>query len=187
MFKLILEKAEEPNIKLPTSAGSSKKKKFLLYWLLTVWITINYGQFWKRWEYQTTWPASWEICMQVRNLYAVRTGKWNSRLVPNQERSTSRLYIVSLLIYLICRVHHEKLWAGWSTSWNQDFREKYQFSSVAQSCLTLCDPMDCSMSGLPFPHQLPEFTQTYVHWVGDAIQLSHPLSSPSQDCWEKYQ
>ena len=50
-----------------------------------------------------------------------------------------------------------------------------QFSSVAQSCLTLCDPMNCSMPGLPVHHQLPEFTQTHVHWVGDAIQPSHPL------------
>ena len=54
-----------------------------------------------------------------------------------------------------------------------------QFSSVTQSCLTLCDPMDCSMPGFPGHHQLPEFTQTHVHRVGDAIQPSHPLSSPS--------
>ena len=53
------------------------------------------------------------------------------------------------------------------------------FSSVAQSCPTLCDPMDCSTPGLPVHHQLPEPTQTHVHWVGDAIQPSHPLSSPS--------
>ena len=53
------------------------------------------------------------------------------------------------------------------------------FSSVAQSCPTLCDPMDCSMLGLPAHHQLPEFTQTHVHWVRDAIQPSHPLSSTS--------
>ena len=53
------------------------------------------------------------------------------------------------------------------------------FSSVAQSCPTLCDPVDCSMPGLPVHHQLPEFTQTHVHRVGDAIQPSHPLSSPS--------
>ena len=50
-----------------------------------------------------------------------------------------------------------------------------QFSSVAQSCLTLCNPMDCSMPGLPVHHQLPEFTQTHVHCVCDAIQPSHPL------------
>ena len=54
-----------------------------------------------------------------------------------------------------------------------------QFSSVTQSCLTFCDPMNCSTSGLPVHHQLPEFTQTHVHWVGDAIQPCHPLSSPS--------
>ena len=54
-----------------------------------------------------------------------------------------------------------------------------QFSSFAHSCPTLCDPMNCSTPGLPVHHQLPEFTQTHVHRVGDAIQPSHPLSSPS--------
>ena len=54
-----------------------------------------------------------------------------------------------------------------------------QFSSVAQSTLTLCDPMNHSTPGLPVHHQLPEFTQTHVHRVGDAIQPSHPLSSPT--------
>jgi len=52
-------------------------------------------------------------------------------------------------------------------------------SSVAQSCPTLCDPMDCSTPGFPVHQQLPEFTQTHVCWVSDAIQSSHPLSSPS--------
>ena len=76
MFKLIFKKAEESEIKLPTTFGSSKKqessRKISIYALLTmpkpltVWITINCGRFWKRSEYQTTWPASWEICMQVR-------------------------------------------------------------------------------------------------------------------------
>ena len=55
----------------------------------------------------------------------------------------------------------------------------YQFSSVTQSCPTLCDPMNCSTPGLPVYHQLPQSTQTHVHWVGDAIQPSHPLLSPS--------
>ena len=54
-----------------------------------------------------------------------------------------------------------------------------QFGSVAQSCPTLCDPMNLSTPGLPVHHQLPEFTQTHDHRVGDAIQPSHPLSSPS--------
>ena len=54
-----------------------------------------------------------------------------------------------------------------------------QLISVIQLCLTLCDPMDCSTPGLPVHHQFQELTQTHVHWVSDAIQLSHPLSSPS--------
>ena len=56
---------------------------------------------------------------------------------------------------------------------------RIQFSSVAQLCLTLCDPMNCSTPGLPVHYQLPEFTQTHVYQVSDAIQPSHPLSSPS--------
>ena len=54
-----------------------------------------------------------------------------------------------------------------------------QFSAVTQSCPTLCDPMDYSMPGLPVHHELPEFTQTHVQLVGDTMQPSHPLSSPS--------
>ena len=55
----------------------------------------------------------------------------------------------------------------------------HQFSSVAQSCPTLCDPMNSSTPGLPIHHQLPEFTQTHIHRVSDAIQPSHPVLSPS--------
>ena len=76
IFKLVLEKAEEPEIKLPTSTGSLKKQEssrktsisalLTMPKPLTVWITISCGKFWKRWEYQTTWPASWETYMQVR-------------------------------------------------------------------------------------------------------------------------
>ena len=75
IFRLVLENAEEPENKLPTSAGSSKNqassRKTSISALLTmpkpltVWITINYEKFWKRWGYQTTWPASWETYMQV--------------------------------------------------------------------------------------------------------------------------
>ena len=74
MLKLDLEKAEEPEIKVPTSAESLKKREssrktsalFTMPKPLTIWITTNCGKFFKRWEYQTTWPASWGICMQVR-------------------------------------------------------------------------------------------------------------------------
>ena len=65
------------------------------------------------------------------------------------------------------------------TSENAFTDTSVQFSSVVQSCLTLCDTMVCSTPGLPVHCQLPEFAQTHVHWVGDAIQPSHPLSSPS--------
>ena len=106
MFKLVLEKAEEPEIKSPTSAGSLKKQEssrktsisalLTMPKPLTVWITINCGNFWKRWEYQTTWPAFWETFMQVRKQpleldMEQQTGS-------NRKRSTPRLYIVTLLI-----------------------------------------------------------------------------------------
>ena len=94
-------------------------------------------------------------------------------------------------VILTLRPHHMAYF--WVYSWDTLFclslcrsmqgsivlRNLVQFSSVAQSCPTLCDPMDCSTPGLPVHHQLPEFTQTHVHWVGDAIKPSHPLSSPS--------
>ena len=66
-----------------------------------------------------------------------------------------------------------------SNSQTQLTEPTHMFSSVAQSCSTLCNPMNHSMPGLPVHHQLPEFTQTHVHRVGDAIQPSHPLLSPS--------
>ena len=62
---------------------------------------------------------------------------------------------------------------------NHNLVQLCQFSSVGQSSPTLCNPMNCSTPGLPVHHQLPEFTQTHIHLVGDAIQPSHPLSSPS--------
>ena len=67
---------------------------------------------------------------------------------------------------------------GFFTIWEATTGD-YQFNSVAQSCLTLCHPMDCSTPGFPVHYQLPELDQTHVHQVGDAIQPSHPLSSSS--------
>ena len=76
MFKLVLEKAEEPEIKLPSSIGSSEKQEsfrkistsvlLTMMKILTVWVTTNCGKVFKRWEYQTTLPASWVICMEVK-------------------------------------------------------------------------------------------------------------------------
>ena len=62
-----------------------------------------------------------------------------------------------------------------------------QFSSVAQFCPTLCDPMDCSTTGFPVHHQLPQLIQTHVHRVGDAIQPSHPLFAPSPPTFSLFQ
>ena len=59
--------------------------------------------------------------------------------------------------------------------------------SVAKLCLTLCDPMDCSTPGFPILHHLPEFAQTHVHWISDAIQPSHPLASPSPPAFKLFQ
>ena len=80
------------------------------------------------------------------------------------------------MVYISAHIH----WAScFPTFPPADDKESVQFSSVAQSCPTLCNPMNHSTPGLPVHHQLPEFTQTHVHWVSDAIQPSHLLSSPS--------
>ena len=77
-------------------------------------------------------------------------------------------------IYLLT-IHFPGVYCNLSSAVTQSV----QFSSVTQSCLTLCNPMNCSTPGLPVHHQLPESTQTHAHRVGDAIQTSHVLSSPS--------
>ena len=80
-----------------------------------------------------------------------------------------------------CGQAEQEVGSKWQEQLSRD-RPQYastQFSSVAQSCPTHCNPMDCSMPGLPVHHQLLEFTQTHVHWIDDAIQPSHPLSSPA--------
>ena len=99
MSKLDLEKAEEPEIKLPTSVGSSKRQEssrktsisalLTMPKSLTVWITTNCGKFFKRWEYQTTLPASWEICMQVKNQQLqldMEQIRLEQRLVPKSRK-----------------------------------------------------------------------------------------------------
>ena len=125
---------------------------------LTVWLITNCGKFWKRWEYQTTWHASWEIYTQVKK----------QQLELDMEQQTDSKSGKEYVKAVYC--HRAYL---------TYMQSSVQFSSVAQSCPTLCDPMNCRMPGLPVHHQLPESTQTYVRRVGDAIQPSHPLSSPS--------
>ena len=116
------------------------------------------------------------------------TAKWFSYIYMLFFIFHSILNIYSSLCYTVGPCCLSSLyildWICWSQAPNPvtDFYEllsSVQFSSVVQSCLTLYDPMSCSMPGLPVHHQLPEFTQTHVHQVSDAIQPSHPLSSPS--------
>ena len=95
-------------------------------------------------------------------------------------RQTFVCEVTSLLLNILCRLvitllpRSKRLLISWLKSPSSN-----QIRSVAQSCPTLCDPMNRSTPGLPVHHQLPEFTQTHVHRVSDAIQPSHPLSSPS--------
>ena len=110
-----LEKSEEPESKLPTSAGSSKKqessRKTSVFTLLampkhlTVWITRNCGKFWKRWEYQTTWLASWEICMQVRKQ------QLELDVIQQTGSKSGKEYIKTV------HCHHAYLTSMRSTSW----------------------------------------------------------------------
>ena len=86
---------------------------------------------------------------------------------------------VNKTMYLYIQVKRVNYFKKFYNSFIRILFASVQFSSVAQSCPTLCDPMNCSTPGLPIHHQLPEFTQTHVHRVSDAIQASHPLSSPS--------
>ena len=112
-------------------------------------------------------------CAAVHGTAKSRTWLSNwTELIYLKYRSFSGIYIASI-------IYHDLLFHSPSdVFWWTDMPE-FQFSSVTQSCLTLWDPMDCSTPGLPVHHQLPEFTQTHVNWVRDAIQPSHPLSSPS--------
>ena len=82
--------------------------------------------------------------------------------------------------------HQEVLHGNSSVDYSVKARKGYQFSSFTQSCPTLCNPMDCSTPGLPVHSQFLDFTQTHVHWVGDAIQTSHPLSYLSPPTFQSF-
>ena len=133
MYKLDLEKAEVPEVKVPTSAGSWKKARefqkniyfcFIDYAKAFVWITANWGKFFKRWGYQTTLPVSWETYMQVNK----------QQLEMDMEQQTgSKLgkgYIEAAYCYSAYLTSMQstscECWAGWSTSWNRDYQENYQ-------------------------------------------------------------
>ena len=126
---------------------------------LIVWITTNCGKFLKRWEYQTTIAASRETCMQVKK----------QQLELDMEQQTGSKLGTEYIKAVYCH-----------PAYLTYMQSSVQFRSVAQSCPTLCDPMDCRPGlGFPVHHQLLDLAQTHVHCVSDAIQPSHPLSSPS--------
>ena len=138
------------------------------------------------------WPASSLCSVQIRST--------SEAVLCLTKLQLLLLVLGELLVYfreisqLLCPA--SSLWCPtWHSQWSPMGKSRWfilalysdssghpssvQFSSVTQSCLILCDPMNRSMPGLPVYHQPPEFTQTHVHRVGDAIQPSHPLSSPS--------
>ena len=113
------------------------------------------------WSFSTQWPAWWYYptsCLKLFIGFPLH-GWWNLEITVPSVRSC----MIPLLLLLIL----------------SHFSTPFQFSSVTQSCPALCDPMSCSTPRLPVHHQLLEFNQTHVHWISDAIQPSHPPSSPS--------
>ena len=95
-------------------------------------------------------------------------------------KTTVRYHLILVRMKIIKKSTNNKYWREFGKKEpSYTVVRSDQIRSVAQSCLTLCDPMNHSTPGLPVHHQLPEFTQTHVHLVSDAIQPSHPLSSPS--------
>ena len=130
MFKLDLEKADEPEIKLPASAGSWKKqyssRKTSISALLTmskpltVWITRNCGKFFKRWEYHTTLPASWEICMHVKKQQLEPDIKLSTSVGSLKKQESSRKTSISALLTMSkpltvwITINCGKFWERWT-------------------------------------------------------------------------
>ena len=110
---------------------------------------------------------------------------WHSTWIKEDNKNPSSLFIKEMAVEQL--LVNSSRWKGQKSDlggWNSCPSGNYslssvQFSSVTQSCPIICDPMNLSTPGLHVHHQLPEFTQTHIHWVCDAIQPSHPLSSPS--------
>ena len=200
MIKLVLEKAEEPEIKLPTSPASRKKqessRKTSISALLTVpkpltvWITTNYGKFWKRWEYQTTWPTSWEICMQVKKHHGHGTIYWFQIWKGVHQGCILSLCLFNLCAELLLLSHFSRVrlcvtpwtaanqappspgfsrhehWSGLPFPSPMCESEKWKWSRSV--CLTLSDPMDCSLPGSS-AHGI--FQARVLEWVAIASPI----------------
>ena len=136
MLKLNLKKTEEPEIKLPTSFGSQKKQDNSRKNICLCF--IDYTKAFdclahKKLEYSSrdgNLTASWEICMQLKKQQLEPDmDQW---MVPNWKSNTSRLYIVTMFVQLISKLHHVKCRAGWNTSWNKGCQEKFPLISDTQ-------------------------------------------------------
>ena len=127
-----------------------------------------------RWEYHNPLPASWETCIQDK-MQQVELDMEQWTVSKLGKEYVQAVYCLPAYI-LICRVHHVKCWTRWITTWNQD---SVQFSSVAQSCLTLCNPMNHSTPGQHVHHQLSELTNSCPSswWCHSAISFAVVLFS----------
>ena len=135
-----------------------KHLKWTLFWYHFPWLLLK-SLFWfaLEWRVEARWARDTFLKLSFKRL----------QLMTRQLAKLHRTWRIR------GRIFRE------NTSIASPICSSVQFSSVAQSCLTLSDPMDCSTPGFPVHHQLPELAQTHVHWVSDAIQPSHLLSSPS--------
>ena len=165
MFSLALERQRDQrsNCQHPLDHRKNKrtpeKHLLLLHWLWqSLWLcgSQQTGKFLKRWESWTSWPASWEICMQVKKQQLELDTEQQTGSKSGKEYVKAAYCHPAYLTYV---------------------QSSVQFSSVAQSCPTLCDPMNRSAPGLPVHHQLPDHEKCWTRWS----------TSWNQDCWEKYQ
>ena len=117
----------------------------------------------------TPWTAAYQAPLSMG---FSRQEYWSGVPLPSPAAIQSHLKVTLLILVLLLFLTHLQSLPPVKSCW-------CSVSSVTQSCLTLCNLMDCSMPGLPVLYQLPELAQTHVHWVSNAIQPSHPLSSPS--------
>ena len=146
------------------------RPRISVFWILKENIYICFSQLPISSTKQVTWNYvhSFKCSLITLQIHEVQFVVYKISLYTDTHtetyKHTHRLWSVSRK--LVCN----SLVREWGT---------FQVSSVAQLCPTLSDTMDCSTPGLPVHHQLLEFTQTHVHWISDAIQPSHPLSSPS--------
>ena len=143
MFKLDLEKAEEPEIKLPTSIGSSRKQEssrktsisalLTMPKPLTVWTTTNFGKFLKRWKYQTTWSASWEICVQVR------LQQLELDMGQQTGSKSGKEYITAVFCHPACLTYMQ------STSWEMPGWKKHKLESRLLGEISITSDMQMTL------------------------------------------